>query len=109
MTLVWIIHVCGVTSAPESRDKHLRQSDLKLIPVVFVSMTVCGCVFLCQRPVVEKKAAAESCGTVWSSDTQSSRFTSSHSSHTQKAKALDAHLPSLKRRRLSEYGDEGSV
>ncbi|XP_038577509.1 regulator of telomere elongation helicase 1 isoform X2 [Micropterus salmoides] len=55
------------------------------------------------RPVVEKKAAAESCGTVWSSDTQSSRFTSSHSSHTQKAKALDAHLPSLKRRRLNEH------
>ncbi|XP_054464874.1 LOW QUALITY PROTEIN: regulator of telomere elongation helicase 1 [Anoplopoma fimbria] len=57
------------------------------------------------RPVVEKKAAAESCGTVCSPETQSSAFpscSSSKSSNTQKAKELDAHLPSLKRRRLNE-------
>ncbi|TKS77856.1 Regulator of telomere elongation helicase 1 [Collichthys lucidus] len=58
------------------------------------------------RPVVEKRAAAESCGTVCLPDTQASGFTSClsyQSSHTQKAKALDAHLPSLKRRKLNEY------
>ncbi|XP_049920560.1 regulator of telomere elongation helicase 1 isoform X3 [Epinephelus moara] len=58
------------------------------------------------RPVVEKKAAAESCGTVSLPDTRSSDFSpcsSSQSSHTQKAKVLDAHLPSLKRRRLNEH------
>uniref|UniRef100_A0A3Q3K5R3 Regulator of telomere elongation helicase 1 n=1 Tax=Monopterus albus TaxID=43700 RepID=A0A3Q3K5R3_MONAL len=58
------------------------------------------------RPVVEKKAAAESCGAVSLPDTQSSGFTScafTQSSHTQKAKVLDAHLPSLKRRRLNEH------
>ncbi|KAL7399549.1 hypothetical protein ABVT39_026292 [Epinephelus coioides] len=57
------------------------------------------------RPMVEKKAAAESCGTVSLPDTRSSDFSpcsSSQSSYTQKAKVLDAHLPSLKRRRLSE-------
>ncbi|XP_062282424.1 regulator of telomere elongation helicase 1 [Scomber scombrus] len=57
------------------------------------------------RPVVEKKAPPESCGTVCSSDTQSSGFTScssSQSSRAQKAKVLDAHLPSLKRRRLND-------
>ncbi|XP_040908015.1 regulator of telomere elongation helicase 1-like [Toxotes jaculatrix] len=41
------------------------------------------------RPVVETKTAAES--------------SHSQSSHTQKAKVLDAHLPSLKRRRLNEH------
>ncbi|XP_031733432.1 regulator of telomere elongation helicase 1 isoform X4 [Anarrhichthys ocellatus] len=58
------------------------------------------------RPVVEKKAAAQSCGTVCSPDTRSSAFpsgSSSQSAHTQKAKELDAHLPSLKRRRLNEH------
>ncbi|XP_070766663.1 regulator of telomere elongation helicase 1 [Enoplosus armatus] len=59
------------------------------------------------RPVVEKKAAAECCGTVCSPDTQPSGFTSSfqstQSSRTQKAKVLDAHLPSLKRRRLNDH------
>ncbi|XP_041801882.1 regulator of telomere elongation helicase 1 isoform X2 [Chelmon rostratus] len=59
------------------------------------------------RPVVEKKSAAETCGT----DTQSSVLTtcsSSQSSHTKKAKVLEAHLPSLKRRRLNEpTGDHG--
>uniref|UniRef100_A0A3Q3CXN1 Regulator of telomere elongation helicase 1 n=1 Tax=Haplochromis burtoni TaxID=8153 RepID=A0A3Q3CXN1_HAPBU len=57
------------------------------------------------RPVVEKKAPADSCATVCSSDTQSSSFTScssSQTSHTQKAKVLDTCLPSLKRRRLNE-------
>ncbi|XP_078144359.1 regulator of telomere elongation helicase 1 isoform X1 [Centroberyx gerrardi] len=57
------------------------------------------------RPPVEKKAAAESCGTVDSPKSQLSSFTScssSQSSHTQKAKVLDAHIPSLKRRRLNE-------
>ncbi|KAM6928950.1 regulator of telomere elongation helicase 1 isoform 3-T3 [Lycodopsis pacificus] len=58
------------------------------------------------RPLVEKKAAAQSCGTVCSPDTRSSAFpsgSSSQSAHTQKAKELDAHLPSLKRRRLNEH------
>uniref|UniRef100_A0A3B4ESJ1 Regulator of telomere elongation helicase 1 n=1 Tax=Pundamilia nyererei TaxID=303518 RepID=A0A3B4ESJ1_9CICH len=57
------------------------------------------------RPVVEKKAPADSCAAVCSSDTQSSSFTScssSQTSHTQKAKVLDTCLPSLKRRRLDE-------
>ena len=70
-----------------------------------------------QRPVVEKKktaAAAESSGPVCLPDTQksSSAFahcSSSQSSYTQKAKELDTHLPSLKRRRLSECRDEGTV
>uniref|UniRef100_A0A3Q0RHP5 Regulator of telomere elongation helicase 1 n=1 Tax=Amphilophus citrinellus TaxID=61819 RepID=A0A3Q0RHP5_AMPCI len=64
------------------------------------------------RPVVEKKAPAETCRTVCLPDTQSSSSTScssSHSSPTQKAKVLDAHLPSLKRRRLSEYANNESV
>ncbi|XP_044068758.1 LOW QUALITY PROTEIN: regulator of telomere elongation helicase 1 [Siniperca chuatsi] len=61
------------------------------------------------RPVVEKKAAAESCGTACPSDTRSSGFTSCSSSQSsqsprpQKARVLDAHLPSLKRRRLDEH------
>ncbi|XP_034392939.1 regulator of telomere elongation helicase 1 isoform X3 [Cyclopterus lumpus] len=57
------------------------------------------------RPVVGKKAAAQCSGTGCSPDTSSSGFpscSSSQSSHTQKAKKLDAHLPSLKRRRLDE-------
>ncbi|XP_071331236.1 regulator of telomere elongation helicase 1 isoform X2 [Trachinotus anak] len=64
------------------------------------------------RPVVEKKAAAESCRTVCSSDSQPSTFTScssSQSSVTQKAKVLDAHLPSLKRRRLNEHAGAGGM
>ncbi|XP_044206767.1 regulator of telomere elongation helicase 1 isoform X2 [Thunnus albacares] len=58
------------------------------------------------RPVVEKKAASESCGAACLPDTQSSGFTSCssyQSSQTQKAKALDAHTPSLKRRRLNDH------
>ncbi|XP_026187920.1 regulator of telomere elongation helicase 1 isoform X2 [Mastacembelus armatus] len=54
------------------------------------------------RPMLEKKAAAESSGP----DFQSSGSTFCSSSprfHTQKAKVLDAHLPSLKRRRLNEH------
>uniref|UniRef100_A0A8D2ZMX8 Regulator of telomere elongation helicase 1 n=1 Tax=Scophthalmus maximus TaxID=52904 RepID=A0A8D2ZMX8_SCOMX len=59
------------------------------------------------RPVVEKKktAATESCGTLSSPGPQSSGVTSSvssQSSHPQKAKVLDSHLPSMKRRRLSD-------
>uniref|UniRef100_A0A4W6E882 Regulator of telomere elongation helicase 1 n=1 Tax=Lates calcarifer TaxID=8187 RepID=A0A4W6E882_LATCA len=60
------------------------------------------------RPVVEKTTAAGSCGTVCFPDRQSSGFTSSsfsQSSHTQKAKVLDTHLPSLKRRRLNEHSE----
>uniref|UniRef100_A0A3Q1JAH5 Regulator of telomere elongation helicase 1 n=1 Tax=Anabas testudineus TaxID=64144 RepID=A0A3Q1JAH5_ANATE len=64
------------------------------------------------RPVVEKKSAtAESRGTVCFPDTPSSGFTSyssSQSSNAQKAKMLDAHIPSLKRRRLSEYEQSGA-
>ncbi|XP_070696234.1 regulator of telomere elongation helicase 1 [Pempheris klunzingeri] len=58
------------------------------------------------RPVVEKKAAAQSCGTVCLPDSQPSGSTaclSSQSSYTTKAKLLDTHLPSLKRRRLNEH------
>ncbi|XP_039656402.1 regulator of telomere elongation helicase 1 [Perca fluviatilis] len=59
------------------------------------------------RPVVEKKSAAESCETESLPNTlQSPGFTScssSQSSHPQKAKVLDAHLPSLKRRKLNEH------
>ncbi|KAM7412359.1 hypothetical protein PAMA_022037 [Pampus argenteus] len=58
------------------------------------------------RPVVEKKTASERCGTACLPDTQSSSFpscTSSQSSHSQKAKVLDAHIPSLKRRRLNDH------
>uniref|UniRef100_A0A8D2ZN44 Regulator of telomere elongation helicase 1 n=1 Tax=Scophthalmus maximus TaxID=52904 RepID=A0A8D2ZN44_SCOMX len=60
------------------------------------------------RPVVEKKktAATESCGTLSSPGPQSSGVTSSvssQSSHPQKAKVLDSHLPSMKRRRLNEH------
>ncbi|KAM8863625.1 regulator of telomere elongation helicase 1 isoform 2-T2 [Spinachia spinachia] len=57
------------------------------------------------RPVVEKKSAAQSHGTVCSADTPSPAYpscSSSQSSNTPKAKQLDAHLPSLKRRRLDE-------
>uniref|UniRef100_A0A668SED3 Regulator of telomere elongation helicase 1 homolog n=1 Tax=Oreochromis aureus TaxID=47969 RepID=A0A668SED3_OREAU len=55
------------------------------------------------RPVVGKKAPAHNHETDCSRDTQSSSFTSRRylqTSHTQKAKVLDIHLPSLKRRRL---------
>ncbi|XP_034551917.1 regulator of telomere elongation helicase 1 isoform X2 [Notolabrus celidotus] len=57
------------------------------------------------RPFVEKKPQAESCGTSRDADTTLSSFTSfsaPQSSNAQKAKVLDAHLPSLKRRRLNE-------
>ncbi|KAM8754557.1 regulator of telomere elongation helicase 1 isoform 1-T1 [Acanthopagrus schlegelii] len=57
------------------------------------------------RPVLETKAVAESCDTLRLPDMRSSGFAScsfSQSSNTQKAKVLDAHLPSLKRRRLNE-------
>lgn len=57
------------------------------------------------RPVLEKKTVAESCDTLSLPDTRSSGFAScsySQSSNTQKAKVLDTHLPSLKRRRLNE-------
>ncbi|XP_068453212.1 regulator of telomere elongation helicase 1 isoform X2 [Clinocottus analis] len=58
------------------------------------------------RPLVEKTAAAQSCGTVCSPDTRSSAVpscSSSQSVHPQKAKKLDTHLPSLKRRRLNDH------
>ncbi|XP_029912387.1 regulator of telomere elongation helicase 1 isoform X2 [Myripristis murdjan] len=66
------------------------------------------------RPMVEKKAeaAAGSSSTVCSSESQLSSFTSgtpSHSSHTQKAKVLDAHIPSLKRRRLNEQTETAGM
>ncbi|XP_041656310.1 regulator of telomere elongation helicase 1 [Cheilinus undulatus] len=57
------------------------------------------------RPYVEKKAPEKSCGASWEPNTQSSIFSScpsSQSSSAQKAKVLDTHLPSLKRRRLNE-------
>uniref|UniRef100_A0A8C5HC08 Regulator of telomere elongation helicase 1 n=1 Tax=Gouania willdenowi TaxID=441366 RepID=A0A8C5HC08_GOUWI len=58
------------------------------------------------RPVVEKKAATESCENLCSSQSRLSTSTScsySESKHSQKAKVLDSHLPSLKRRRLDEH------
>ncbi|XP_033941971.1 LOW QUALITY PROTEIN: regulator of telomere elongation helicase 1 [Pseudochaenichthys georgianus] len=58
------------------------------------------------RPVAEKKGAAGSCEAVCLSAPLSSCSTScspSQSSIPQKAKVLDAHLPSLKRRRLNEH------
>ncbi|XP_072224081.1 regulator of telomere elongation helicase 1 [Leuresthes tenuis] len=62
------------------------------------------------RPVVLKTAAADSCATACSPNAEASSATccsSSQSSHTQKAKVLDAHLPSLKRKRLNEHRDNG--
>ncbi|KAF7658691.1 hypothetical protein LDENG_00009250, partial [Lucifuga dentata] len=56
------------------------------------------------RPIVEK-SAAESFSTLCPPETPSSSFTScstSQSLHSQKAKILDSHIPSLKRRRLDE-------
>lgn len=61
---------------------------------------------------MEKKAAAESCGSVCLPDTTSSSLIScspSQSTHTKKTKVLDTHLPSLKRRRLSKCEDTGNV
>lgn len=55
------------------------------------------------RPVMAKTPAVENLPTESSSNTSSfSSFSSSESFQTQKAKALDAHLPSLKRRRLDD-------
>ncbi|XP_011619108.1 regulator of telomere elongation helicase 1 [Takifugu rubripes] len=57
------------------------------------------------RPAVEQTAAAESCGAVCPPDARSTGFTSdsfSQGSHIHKATALDTHLPSLKRKRLTE-------
>ncbi|XP_074538180.1 regulator of telomere elongation helicase 1 [Halichoeres trimaculatus] len=67
------------------------------------------------RPYVEKKkkaAPAESCGTSWEENTQSSSsasFSASQRSNAQKAKVLDAHLPSLKRRRLNEQAGVAGI
>lgn len=61
--------------------------------------------------MLEKKTVAESCDTLSLPDTRSSGFAScsySQSSNTQKAKVLDTHLPSLKRRRLSKQRDKGT-
>uniref|UniRef100_A0AAQ4PPV0 Regulator of telomere elongation helicase 1 n=1 Tax=Gasterosteus aculeatus aculeatus TaxID=481459 RepID=A0AAQ4PPV0_GASAC len=58
------------------------------------------------RPVAEKKSAARSHEAACSPDTPSPAAPSCSSSqrtNTQKAKQLDAHLPSLKRRRLHEH------
>ncbi|XP_047221537.1 regulator of telomere elongation helicase 1 isoform X3 [Girardinichthys multiradiatus] len=56
------------------------------------------------RPVVLKTPAAENLPAKCSSNTSSfSSCSSSESYHTQKAKALDAHLPSLKRRKLDDH------
>ncbi|XP_038164925.1 regulator of telomere elongation helicase 1 [Cyprinodon tularosa] len=56
------------------------------------------------RPVVVKAPAAETFPTESSSSTSSfSSYSSSGGHHAQKAKALDAHLPSLKRRKLDDH------
>uniref|UniRef100_A0A3B3CSV6 Regulator of telomere elongation helicase 1 n=1 Tax=Oryzias melastigma TaxID=30732 RepID=A0A3B3CSV6_ORYME len=64
------------------------------------------------RPVVPKSAAAESGSAAWSPPTHSTpsaSCSSSQSSCAQKAKALDAHLPSLKRRKLCEQSGGGGM
>lgn len=61
---------------------------------------------MCQRPVVLKTAAAES-GTAAQAPgtdlTKAASCSSSQGSCGQKAKALDVHLPSLKRRKLGKF------
>ncbi|RVE71231.1 hypothetical protein OJAV_G00072690 [Oryzias javanicus] len=60
------------------------------------------------RPVVQKTGAGESCtAPAWAPQTPS--CSSSQSSCAQKAKALDAHLPSLKRRKLCEQSGGGGM
>uniref|UniRef100_A0A3B5KR97 Regulator of telomere elongation helicase 1 n=1 Tax=Xiphophorus couchianus TaxID=32473 RepID=A0A3B5KR97_9TELE len=62
------------------------------------------------RPVVVKMPALENLPTECSSNTPSfSSGSASESYHTQKAKALDAHLPSLKRRKLDEQSRANGV
>lgn len=111
-----------VTSAPEKQ----AQKPLEILTwlcgqcimevgcswIYQLLLTVCVCIWMFQRPVVEKKAAAESCGTLCLPGAQSPGFTtwsSSQTSYTKKAKVLDPHLPSLKKRKLSECKDKGSV
>ncbi|KAM9785914.1 regulator of telomere elongation helicase 1 [Neosynchiropus ocellatus] len=54
------------------------------------------------RPVKENKGPAKSCEPVFQSDAQPSSSVSS-SCAAQKAKVLDSHMPSLKRRRLNDH------
>ncbi|KAM4736852.1 regulator of telomere elongation helicase 1 [Anableps anableps] len=62
------------------------------------------------RPVVVKTPAAENPPTECSSSTSSfSSCSAPESSHTQKAKALDAHLPSLKRRKLDDQSRANGI
>ncbi|KAM4562897.1 regulator of telomere elongation helicase 1 [Odontesthes bonariensis] len=65
------------------------------------------------RPVVGKAAAADGCAAPCSPNAETSSSTccssSSQSSQTQKAKVLDAHLPSLKRRRLNDHGRANGI
>lgn len=70
------------------------------------------------RPVpVKKEKKAEGCKSQCSTDTSSSATGSSHSASngwftdpSQKAKALDSHVPSLKRRKLHEHsGRDGTA
>ncbi|XP_034029355.1 regulator of telomere elongation helicase 1 [Thalassophryne amazonica] len=64
------------------------------------------------RPFIEKKPAAESWAAMSSVEAQLSGVAScwsSQSSGTQKAKELDAHIPSLKRRRLNEIGKSNAM
>ncbi|XP_007575500.1 regulator of telomere elongation helicase 1 [Poecilia formosa] len=62
------------------------------------------------RPVVVKIPTLETLPTECSSNTPSfSSGSASESYHTQKAKALDAHLPSLKRRKLDEQSRANGV
>ncbi|XP_062316136.1 regulator of telomere elongation helicase 1 [Osmerus eperlanus] len=58
------------------------------------------------RPPIEKKPAGRSRGTVRSEEAQCSSHCASSQNTTlnQKAKSLDSHVPSLKRRRLNEPG-----
>ncbi|XP_057218677.1 regulator of telomere elongation helicase 1 isoform X2 [Triplophysa rosa] len=69
------------------------------------------------RPVPVKKGRAEGCKSQCSTDTSSSATGSSRpvsngwlSDPSQKAKAIDAHVPSLKRRKLDEHsGRDGTA
>lgn len=84
---------------------HKSKNLIQLNLVCWFEPTVVLECWMCQRPVVEKKTSADRCGAVCFPDKASSTPSSSASflnPNIQKANVLDAHFPSLKRRRLSE-------
>lgn len=94
----------------KNQKMHIIYNIMKSLRVLLtsscgLSVVLTDCGGLCQRPVAEKKSAARSHEAACSPDTPSPAAPSCSSSqrtNTQKAKQLDAHLPSLKRRRLRE-------